>query len=238
MITIETTVEGEEKTLTYYSKAVIDELAKKYEEIKDAHPHYASTMKDFIETTYTDGVGENGAISIPTFSVTSTTTVYKYGSDIKGKEEKVTEDGMTYTTVNYDVVSSKYGTPVEFLVDLLEITGSQDFVNAFIAEVTKPEYKITLGLYDLTTTTTSVNQESYKQETDLISHIQERYYYVMDIGKTDVGGILEGTGIATGGTTGGATGAPYRVYPSADTDITDVVPVKVNHTEKKSTNER
>lgn len=235
MITIETTVDGtENKTLTYYSKALIDELSKKYEEIKDVHPHYASTMKDFIETTYTDGAGENGSISVPTFSVTSTTTVYKYGSDIKGKEEKSTENGMTYITVNYDVVSSKYGTPVEFLVDLLEITGSQDFVNAFIAEVTKPEYKITLGLYDLTTTTTSVNQESYKQKTDLISHIQERNYYVMDIGKRSVTDVLEGTGISTGGT----TGAPYRDPTSGITDITDIVPVKVNHTETKSTNER
>lgn len=158
MITIETTVDGTDKTLTYCSKDTIDELAKRYEDIKDTSPKYASQMRDFIETIYTDGTGERGSISIPTFAVTTTTTTYKYGSDIKGKEEKVTEDGMEYKTLNYDVVSSKYGTPVEFLIDLLEITGSQDFVNAFIAEVTKPEYKITLGLYDLTTTTTSVNQ--------------------------------------------------------------------------------
>lgn len=184
MITIETTINGTEETLTYYSKNVIDELYTKYEEIKDDYPDYALSIKNFLETTYTDSTGGNGEILIPTFSVTLTTKFYKYDNDkeIKGKEEKIEEDGMTYSVVNYDVVSAKYGTPVEFLIDLMEITGSQDFVNAFIEEVTKPEYKITLGLYDLTTTTANISQETYNQNTTISGKIGEKVYTVRDNG--------------------------------------------------------
>lgn len=184
MITIETTVDGTEKTLTYYSKDVIDELYTKYNAIKDVYPDYALSIKNFLETTYTDSTAGNGEILVPTFSVTSTTKIYKYDNekDIKGKEEKIEEDGMTYTVVNYEVVSAKYGTPVEFLMDLIEITGSQDFVNAFIDEVTKPEYKITLNLYDLTTVTTKIFEETYMQATTLKRKIDGKVYTVRDSG--------------------------------------------------------
>lgn len=184
MITIETTINGTENTLTYYSKAVIDELYNKYKEIKDEHSDYALSIKSFLETTYTDSTTGNGEILIPTFSVTSTTKLYKYDNEknIKGKEEKTEEDGMNYSVLNYEVVSTKYGTPVEFLIDLIEITGSQDFVNAFIEEVTKPEYKITLGLYDLTTTTSNVYQDTYTQKTTIKGKKDGKVYTVRDNG--------------------------------------------------------
>lgn len=184
MITIETTVNGTEKTLTYYSKAVIDELYNKYKEIKDEHSDYALSIKSFLETTYTDSTAGNGEILIPTFSVTSTTKFYKYDNEknIKGKEEKIEEDGMNYSVLNYEVVSTKYGTPVEFLIDLIEITGSQDFVNAFIEEVTKSDYKITLGLYDLTTTTSNVYQDTYTQKTTIKGKKDGKVYTVRDSG--------------------------------------------------------
>lgn len=168
MITLETTINGTEKTLTYYSKETIDTLYEKYAEYKDTFPEYTQSMKEFIETTYTDEDCNGGEILIPTFSVVEDITLYEYKNHgITSREENTIEDQMTYTTINYDVVAARYGTPVEFLIDILEITGSQDFVNAFIAEVTKPEYKITIGLYDLTTTTVNVEQELYTQSTTI-----------------------------------------------------------------------
>lgn len=226
MITIETTINGTEKTLTYYSKTVIDELDKKYEEIKEEHPDYALSIKNFLETTYTDSTGSNGEILIPTFSVTSTTKFYKYDNenDIKGKEEKIEEDGMTYSVVNYDVVSAKYGTPVEFLMDLIEITGSQDFVNAFIEEVTKPEYKITLGLYDLTTTTSNVSQETYEQDTTIKEKINGKVYTVRDNGIIELPELNSGELLS-----------PSLSIPSISTTTgTSNLGTIVNHTETSS----
>lgn len=180
MITIETTIDGTQKQLHYYSKDVLDDLKDRYDKYIDTNPKYAISIKNVLESTYTDGEG-GGVISIPTFAVTTTTTTYKYDNDedIKGKEEKVEAEGMEYKSLNYDVVSSKYGTPVEFLMDLIEITGSQDFVNAFIEEVTKPEYEIRLGLYDLTTTTTNVTQTEYNQTTQIKTNLDNNNYKVV-----------------------------------------------------------
>lgn len=175
MIIIETTFEDlssgniEVKQLKYYDREVINGLYTQYQACKEKNADYAYSIKEFLKTTYTNSTSSYGEILVPTIDDTQKEIVYNY-DDPKIEDYTITEvseGGLEFSTINYDIVSSKYGTPVEFLLNLLEITESRDFLNAFIAVACSDEYYIKIGLYDLTTRTTNITEETYTQDTEI-----------------------------------------------------------------------
>lgn len=196
MIIIETTVEDlntgveTEKQLKYYNKAVIDDLYNQYITYKDIRPQYAYSLKEFLKTTYTNSTSAYGEIMICTIDDTQKQTIYNY-DDPKIEDYTISEtiDGaLKYTPINYDIVAAKYGTPVEFLLNLLEITGSKDFVNAFISLAASNEYYIKIGLYDLTSRTTNIVDEKYLQDTVIEGTIDIDISY-------SIQGLMHATGV-------------------------------------------
>lgn len=186
MIRIEITYEDlkaettENTQLKYYDKSVIEMLGEKYKQaLEFGNETYAYSIKNFLKTTYTNSSNAYGEILVPTIDDTQKTIVYNY-DDPKIKDYKLTEQSsgeLEFTPINYDIVSAKYGTPVEFLMNLLEITGSRDFLNAFIAVACDETYYIKIGLYDLTTRTTNITQESYKEDITIFGKVDTTLEY-------------------------------------------------------------
>lgn len=210
MIIIETTVKDPdtgvetEKQLKYYNKEVIDGLYEKYNQYKDTRPQYAYSIKEFLKTTYTNSTSAYGEIMICTIDDSQIETIYNYDDPkIEDYTIKETIEGtLNYTPINYDIVAAKYGTPVEFLLNLLEITGSKDFVNAFISLAASNEYYIKIGLYDLSTRTTNIVDEKYLQDTVIEGTVDIDISYRVE-------GFVHATGITYGG-------VPYTTSTLAD----------------------
>ena len=85
-------------------------------------------------------------------------------SSLLGMEGVLDTAQRTYEMqeIKYDSLVSQYSTPIEFMIDLLNISSSKEFVNAFIDKMTK-ETEITLKLHKISKTvseeTTQVTKE-------------------------------------------------------------------------------
>lgn len=159
--------DSERDTLYYYTP---DGLKNIYENeykanLGEKDQDYPDAVKDYLKKCYTYDAGE---MKIYAFSEESTLQEYEYENDkdIIGKQETIDANKSTarLVTIDFSMDIKQFTTPIEFFVDLMEITGSRDFINAFM-EMISDEEKIVLQLYEIRNTDRTKIVKEYTQDT-------------------------------------------------------------------------
>lgn len=159
-----------------YAESVLDYLKKCYTYTTvGATTKYdgeqSSTSYDIKDTEHNNDLTD--AIKMYTTRTLKTTqSTWEYENETKERKEsrernlKPTEIfPIRAQYIQYSNKVAEYATPVEFMIDLLEIVESRDFINAFIETVGNDNY-IKLKLYPTeNTTTTSIEENKYRTTT-------------------------------------------------------------------------
>ena len=143
--------------LIYYDAEALNKLYQEYEKKKDwENRDYAESVWNYLSSkAYTDG--EKG-IKMYAHEVIDEKAIEWAFDDsdwytIEIKRQVFDPNNPNYYNkvrsiqdIDYYSLVSKYATPVEFMVDLLNISSSKEFVNAFIDKV-QHQTSITLKIY-------------------------------------------------------------------------------------------
>ena len=165
------------KELIFYDNETLDKIyEKEYKKaLKWGKTDYANSVWNYLKKCYTlqlnSASGEDieklseEELKESTVDMIKYTKVKDYEASIKeygnlesAKEKEVIYGNTTYsqtvgedsydkTTIDYKIVASDYTIPIEFMIDLLQISQSKEFVNEFIKKVSDIT-NITLGLYN------------------------------------------------------------------------------------------
>lgn len=111
---------------------------------------YSKSVREYLGQCYT--IGDTKTIKMYNFYTEERNEEYLYNekkistklSTNQGKEAKL-------ITIDYTNLISEYGTPIEFLVSLTEISQSKEFVEEFIKLIDKTT-DIKIGIYNVKTT--------------------------------------------------------------------------------------
>lgn len=161
-------VNEENKELVYYDEKALDKLYEEYEDNKDwANRDYAESVWEYISSkAYTDG--EKGIKMYAHEIINEEVVDWTFNDDdwftTKINKQLITNYSKTRSMqdLEYYGLVSKYSTPVEFMINLLDISSSQDFVNSFIDKVT-----------NLTSVTVKVYKTRYANGTEITEDIKE-----------------------------------------------------------------
>jgi len=145
-------VNDKNEELIYFDEVALNKLYQEYENKKDwENRDYAESVWKYTSSkAYTDGdkgikiYGHeiiNEEVIDWTYNDTDWYTT-KINKQVISKYQKV----RSLQDLEYYSLVSKYSTPVEFMINLLEISSSQEFVNAFIDKVTN-QTSVTLKVY-------------------------------------------------------------------------------------------
>lgn len=141
------------KELLYFNEEVLNKLYEnEYLKQKDGeHRDYAESVWEYLGNCYTDG--KNGITTYSHESITESITQWTFKDDgiINGPKIVRTLASTTNKTrdkqnIDLNAIIGEYTTPLEFMVNLLEISSSKDFVNSFIDKVAS-ETSITIVVY-------------------------------------------------------------------------------------------
>lgn len=137
-------VDEKGEAIVSYRQSTIDGFIKELEDRFNANKDNAiSNMRNQIEHSYSTEVP--GTIKLAKITTTDIKTTYKYGNENLVEED---ENGLfksEYVTLNYSQYISQYAMPMDFLVSLLEITGSDGFVEAVCDLVGESEIKVVVA---------------------------------------------------------------------------------------------
>ncbi len=111
------------------SNSDFKEIAKAYEkDYEDGKDNTAAAVRETMENAYT--VKTIGQIQMNKVRTSNIETVYSYNNEEVIKETKERQYKVEEETIDYSQYISQYVMPMDFLVSLLEITGSNNFVEA------------------------------------------------------------------------------------------------------------
>lgn len=164
--------------LVYYDIKVLENIYKK-QYLAHANNQwgardYAESVWQYLDKCYTEGT--NGIQMYSYEKVDETLTVWNFDDDgfdslthinINRNVNVNMSAKRELQNINYYSFVSEYATPVEFMVDLMEVTGSRDFINAFIDKVAN-ETTIELTLYK----TGYIYNETIKEEINERTEVQ------------------------------------------------------------------
>lgn len=150
---------------------------------EDKNPKYAEEALEYLQKCYTYDKGGIQMYSKKT-KITPTGGLKTWEYEDEGNARRITE--KTQVTVElqniqfYSLVS-EYTTPVEFMVNLIEISSSKDFVNNFIERTRENNY-VKMKLYSIG----YVNQTEETEEKQVTSTVTAKATsYKTDITKTE-----------------------------------------------------
>jgi len=138
--------------LIYYDMEAMNKLYEEYEDKKDwENRDYAESIWNYLSSkAYTDG--EKG-VQMYSHEVINEEVIDWTFNDTDWYTTKINKQlisnyskSRTIQDIDYYSLVSKYATPVEFMIDLLNISSSREFVNSFIDKVTN-QTSITLKIY-------------------------------------------------------------------------------------------
>lgn len=175
--------------LQYFNEEVLKSL---YEEqylknVDTEYNDYAESVWKYLGKCYTDGttLTEDNQIAYTVGSM----NMYSYEKVDENLTEWTFKDDdlgaieinrhlnvninktRTIQNIEYSSLVSQYSTPVEFMVNLLEITASRDFVNAFIEKVAN-QTSIEVVLYKTGYSNTEVKKETIKETTKVTGKVK------------------------------------------------------------------
>lgn len=192
------TVEYEGEKLIFYPQEALDEMTDYYYTALDNNSdNFASTLKDYLDKCYTyAAIGgvmdqQTGEMTAQTpgilkYVVMEDKTIETWLYENQGSKRKVstqTDGGLGKVQVTINDKVAQYGTPMEFMIHMLEITGSQDFINAFIKEcVDKTNIKAELYKTDYKET---ITETKTRDRESVVKGKKENIEYVVDYYTTD-----------------------------------------------------
>lgn len=130
-------VKYKDKDIVYYDeKVLMDIYNREYVSVIEDNEDYAKDALRYLMKCYT--YSEKG---IKKFCETENVSWEEYEFGSKGIET-IEKEQATHQLVEiaYYEKISQYATPMEFMINLMEITGSRDFVNTFIASLDQTNY--------------------------------------------------------------------------------------------------
>ena len=190
----------EDNKLVYYPEEVLDEIYRTHYKapLELGYKDYANSTLNYLRKCYSYTVGgyttvtdENGNIkqvkddsrvndSIKMYSYRTTEKTeetFKY--DKEGNARKLTP---TYAYpikeqyIQYSNLVSEYAVPVEFMINLLEITGSKDFINAFMETVGDENY-VEIKLFTINNITIEESTETATRDITVTGHRDVEFKY-------------------------------------------------------------
>lgn len=185
--------------IIYYEEETLDKIYNEHylQKLNDGNEAYANSTLKYLSKCYTyttvgssteyDGDEsktsydeENNTLSdaikmYTARTVKKTQSTWKYKVDgideIERNLEPIESFPVRAQYIQYSNKVAEYATPVELMVDLLEITGSKDFLNAFIETAGKDNY-INLKLYAIKSETQSGVREEKSRTTTIEGKIE------------------------------------------------------------------
>lgn len=126
-----------------------------------------NAVMEALKTCYT--LGDDGRINMLSFSPEKITETYSYADGKASYENESYSDASApqYLSLDYNNNISMYVVPVEFMVDLMEITGSKEFINEFM-KLIDDTYEIKLKVYPVQSTTVTTTEVEYNKEVVLL----------------------------------------------------------------------
>ena len=159
------TVKKSGDKLLYYTEEALNTMYQKYyvemlEKAEDAdtewqqenYEEFAEDALDYIEGCYTYGTS---GIRCLEYIKDSYKKEWKYDGVIKERVSSSQTTTKMWGNVEFYEDISEYLVPMEFMVNLMEITGSKDFINAFM-EMVGDNVKINMKLVTISNSTTKV----------------------------------------------------------------------------------
>lgn len=174
--------------LSYFDSAGFAQLKEKYEKLSDTDKEGSTAEKQLL-TGYT----KINANTIKVYKIITTAKEYDYifeNKNIKTIKLNGTDKTSSYKVETVDISledkidMSNYAIPVELMVDLLNITGSGEFLEEFI-DYSLEKINVTAKAY---TTMTSKYRYS-KQEYNIKSDFVLEAYDIIDLGTGNLGDI-------------------------------------------------
>lgn len=120
--------------IIYYPSETLKEIYEKhYLSVVKDNEGYANSVLDYLERCYTYS---SSGIQMYVANEDTKKETWKYENE--GRTLKLSSSSLKnvkLTNIEFYEKVAQYATPVEFMVDLMEVTGSKDFINAFIETV-------------------------------------------------------------------------------------------------------
>lgn len=137
-----------------YSKKIEDEYS------------YAQGVKRALKSIY--ALDEKpGCIKMINIDSTETKVEYLYeDANIKSKWKSTTDNQYNWLTIDYMNCVSQYATPMEFLINLMQVAGSKDFIEDVI-KLVDSNTSIKLKIYATEKRTEEETTKVYTQKTDV-----------------------------------------------------------------------
>lgn len=163
--------------LIYYPIDTLKEIYQKhYANVVEDNEEYAESVLEYLEKCYTYS---SSGIQIYATTTDKKTEIWKYENSEKELTiNRESTSSVSLTTVEFYEKISQYVTPVEFIVNLMEVTGSKDFVNAFI-ETVGTETGIKMELAQVSHKETTKEVEERTRDTILTGEKGEDYSYIV-----------------------------------------------------------
>lgn len=144
------------------------EAMYKNEYEQNPNSNYAKSVRDFLKCCY---AFDDGKIKVYAFGEETTKKTIKYSNNdgtykelVRNVDEPETKKGYgDLVVLDYNTNITKYTTPVEFFVDLMEIAESRNFIDAVIEMLNRES--IDLQLYELEDEEKTVEDDTYNRIT-------------------------------------------------------------------------
>lgn len=160
-----------DKKLIYYDEASLGEIYEKYKKSRNKwSDSYSESVLSYLKKCYTYSTTST-TMAIKMYSYENwqemTTCEWSYGSETVRMTPLIWDTPpVSSQTIEYEAIVSEFATPVEFMVDLMEITGSKEFINAFIETVGNENY-VKLMLYKVGNSEEKVTTETETRKTTI-----------------------------------------------------------------------
>ena len=127
-----------------YDQDGLDKIVNDFKDRYNANKNNSlDNMRYNVEHSYM--METPGTIKIAKVKTIDTTATYKYGDKNLVEENEVGSFESEYVSLNYSQYISQYAMPMDFLVSLLELTGSDKFVEAVCDLVGESEIKVVVA---------------------------------------------------------------------------------------------
>ena len=168
--------DGDFSEIVTYTTEGLQGIYEEYIDSIDDKEDYAKSVREYLTKC---GVISGTNIMMYAFNTTTTTTQYYYDSIYMGEKEHKNEVPVL-KTLDYTTNISEYITPVEFMTNLMSVTGSQHFMEEFMKKVID-NGEIKINIYEITNTTTRQTTEEYSQKSETTGEREPIEYKVVSL---------------------------------------------------------
>lgn len=146
---------------------------KEYKDNLENNYKYAQAVKKSLQYIYT--IDEKGCVKMLSINTKDTGKEYKYSNEnIKSVNKSIDSVSYEWITLDFTNKVSQYATPMEFLVNIMQITGSKEFVEDVI-KLVDSNTRIKLKIYSTEKKTEERISQEYEQKMEVIGKKEVEY---------------------------------------------------------------